>query len=73
MIKTKKGAIEFETVVKIVIVLAVMLLVLLFFKTGFFKTGQGISGIGGTVSGQQPGASGNISNAFKNVSGLKWG
>jgi len=71
--KTKKGAIEFETVVKIVIVLAVMLLVLLFFKTGFFKTGEGISGIGSTVSGQKGGAVSNITNTFKNVTGLKWG
>ena len=69
----KKGSIEFETVVKIVIVLAVMLLVILFFKTGFEKSGSGIGGLGKTVSGQQPGASGNITNAFKNISGLKWG
>ncbi len=69
----KKASIEFETLVKIVIVLAVLMVVLLFFKYGFGKTGAGISDIGSSVSGQKGGATTNITNTFKNISGLIWG
>ena len=48
----KKGSIEMETIVKIVIVLFALIMIIVFVTGGFEGIGSGISEIGTSVTGQ---------------------
>jgi hypothetical protein len=68
----EKASIEFDTIVKIVIVLAVLMIVLIFFRGGFGKMGSGIGMIGSNVSSKAPDTGSSIGNVFTGVT-EQWG
>jgi len=50
----KKGAIEFETIVKIVIVLFALIVIIMFVTGNFLGIGGGVTNISQNVTGQGP-------------------
>lgn len=72
MVLGKKAAMEFEVLVKIVIVLAVLMVVLLFFRYGFAESGEGVGEISGTVIGGKSSATSRITDTFSDIFS-QWG
>lgn len=64
---TKKGAVEFDKLVVIVIALAVLLIVIIFFKTGFGSLGGSVGTVGKNATGQTSTVTTSISGAISNV------
>lgn len=65
----KKGAIEFDKLVVIVIALAVLLIVIIFFKTGFGNLGANVGTVGKNATGQTPTVTRTITGTISNVTG----
>jgi len=63
----EKAAMEFETIVMIVIVLAVLLIVLVFFRGGFGKMSSGVGTIGSNVTSKVVETGTNLGSTFTNV------
>ena len=72
MVLGKKAAMEFEVLVKIVIVLAVLMVVLLFFRYGFAESGEGVGEISETVGAGESSATSRITDTFSDIFS-QWG